>query len=156
ASATMDPKGNNEYTVELSIKDSINFYLAAEDFASERKKITLVPPPRIVGLQSVENRPAYLYHMYYSDDVRRVENHVLPSVYASSLALMPAPGNPLTAAAALPAERPYDDDKYSLGHRKQRGEPHPVNVAGEVKPKIRVPAGSDVELLADTDKDILV
>src|SRR6185436_1717323 len=104
-SATMQTKGNNEYSVELSLKDSVKFNLVAEDYISDTRKITLVTPPRIAKLASVENRPAYLYHLSDTD------GRILPSVMASTAGMLASPGNALMAAPALPPERPYDDDR---------------------------------------------
>src|SRR5262249_9993764 len=145
---TMHTGSNNEYSVELSIKDSISFYMTAEDYVSDKKLVTLVPPPRIAVMMSTESRPAYLYHQAERND------RILPSAYASSVGLLAAPGTALVAASALPEERPYDDDRYFLAPLRQPGEPRPVNVGGELKPKVSFPAGTDLRLAAETDKDL--
>jgi hypothetical protein len=148
ATASMQPRANNEFTTELQLKDSVTFYLTAEDYVGESRKITLVPPPRIYKLDSIERQPAYLYQLSETD------NRIMPSVLTSTVGLLAAPGNALVAASALPEERAYDDDRFFLGSRKQLVRPRPVNVTGELKPKIPVPATTDVTLEAETDKDI--
>ena len=47
-------------------------------FVSDARKITLVPPPRIYRLESIERQPAHLYQL------SETEGRILPSVMAST------------------------------------------------------------------------
>lgn len=58
---TRDTSG--EFSGELGgLKESVGFVVKAEDFASARRNITLVPPPQFTSLKRTEYQPAYLYH----------------------------------------------------------------------------------------------
>src|SRR5439155_9648141 len=94
--------------------------------------------------------PAYLYHL------PEVKGVTMPSVAAGVFAQAGASPfvTPLSTAASLPPERPYDDDQFFLAPRKQRLVQSRVNVAGVSRPEVNVPVGSDIVLTARCDKTL--
>jgi len=59
----MTRQANDEFAGEIAgLKESVQFYVKGEDFATEAKTITLVPPPMLLKLSRDELVPAYLYH----------------------------------------------------------------------------------------------
>jgi hypothetical protein len=65
---TLDKIANNEYKGKIEeLSESISFTLRAEDFVSDARLITVVPPPRVVTLELEESAPAYLYYLAEKD-----------------------------------------------------------------------------------------
>jgi hypothetical protein len=59
----LNRQNGNEFAGEIAgLKESIQFFVRGEDFASETQTITLVPPPMLLKLSRDEFAPAYLYH----------------------------------------------------------------------------------------------
>lgn len=59
----LNRQANNEFVGEIAgLKESVQFYVKGEDFATDTKKITLVPPPMLLKLSRDELVPAYVYH----------------------------------------------------------------------------------------------
>ncbi|MFO0938085.1 MAG: hypothetical protein U0798_16400 [Gemmataceae bacterium] len=59
----LNRQANNEFVGEIAgLKESVQFYVKGEDFATDTKTITLVPPPMLLKLSRDEWVPAYLYH----------------------------------------------------------------------------------------------
>lgn len=59
----LNRQANNEFAGELiGLKESVQFYVKGDDFATETKTITLVPPPMLQKLTRDEMSPAYLYY----------------------------------------------------------------------------------------------
>lgn len=70
---TLDKQANNEYAGKIDdLTESITFDLRAEDYISDARTITVVPPPRVIRLEEDRSEPAYLYYLArtYEDDVR--------------------------------------------------------------------------------------
>jgi hypothetical protein len=66
----LNRQANNEFVGEIAgLKESIQFYVKGEDFATETKTVTLVPPPMLLKLTRDESAPAYLYHPAPNGDV---------------------------------------------------------------------------------------
>jgi hypothetical protein len=59
---TLDLQEDNEYRYDFAgLKESIHFTVRGEDFVTLPRRITLVPPPTLVKLTRLEERPLYLY-----------------------------------------------------------------------------------------------
>jgi hypothetical protein len=61
--------GDNEYTGTFGdLKESIAYTVAAEDYYTATRAVTLVQPPTLAELKAEEDRPAYLYYRPYWPD----------------------------------------------------------------------------------------
>jgi hypothetical protein len=148
---TLDKIANNEYKGKIEeLSESLSFTLRAEDFVSDARKITVVPPPRVVTLELEESAPAYLYYLAQKN------NRALSATYAGTAGLLAAPLGPgvLSAAADLSPGRPLDDDQLLLARKKQDSKPITRSVAGESQPEIRLLTSSDLNLRVVTDKPL--
>nr|MCU0705073.1 hypothetical protein [Fimbriiglobus sp.] len=57
------PDAAGQYAAEVpNLTETVRFTLAAEDFITTRRQITLVPPPTLVDLYRDEFQPAYLHY----------------------------------------------------------------------------------------------
>lgn len=57
------PDANGTFATEVAnLTETVRFTVAAEDFVTARRQITLVLPPTLVDLQRIEYQPAYLHH----------------------------------------------------------------------------------------------
>jgi hypothetical protein len=62
-SIQLNRSNGNEFSGEIAgLKESIQFFVRGDDFASATQTITLVPPPMFLKLSRDELAPAYLYH----------------------------------------------------------------------------------------------
>jgi hypothetical protein len=60
---SLDKQGENEYNgVFQDLKETIRFSVRGEDYFTDPKTITLVPPPSLEALTSNQWRPAYAYY----------------------------------------------------------------------------------------------
>ncbi|MFM7152086.1 MAG: hypothetical protein ACKO23_19845, partial [Gemmataceae bacterium] len=63
SSSKMSRGLGNEYTGSLpELKESVTFTVRGEDYISPQRSITVVERPRVETLESMEERPAYLYY----------------------------------------------------------------------------------------------
>jgi hypothetical protein len=148
---TLDKVADNEYKGKIEeLSESLSFTLRAENFISDPRKITVVPPPRVVKLKVAESAPAYLYYLAQKD------NRALPATYAATAGHLAAPLGPgvLSATASLPPARPLDDDQLLLARKKQDSQPIERAMAGETQPEIRLLTSSDLILHVVTDKPL--
>lgn len=148
---TLKKQAENVYEGKIDdLTESLEFTLRAEDYVSDPRRITVVPPPRVIRLEQEESSPAYLYYMAEKN------TRTLPAAYAGTAGLLALPLGPgmLAAAAALPPERPIDDDQLLLARRKQDSATLVRSVAGEARPEVQLLASSDLILRVVTDKDL--
>ncbi len=66
---TLQRQGDNEYTGQFpDLKESVNFTARGEDYQTPSYRITVVPPPALVDLEYLEERPAYMLYRARGDD----------------------------------------------------------------------------------------
>ena len=62
-SGTLNPEGNSEYVGDITgLKEDVQFVIKAEDYRTQPRPITLIPPPTLTKLARVEYQPAYLHY----------------------------------------------------------------------------------------------
>jgi hypothetical protein len=71
---TLRGEANNEFTGTLAdLKESVRFTARGENYRTQEKLITLVPPPMLQELKRDEYHPAYLYHKAPFADAKDLE-----------------------------------------------------------------------------------
>ncbi len=62
-SGTLNPEGNSEHAGDITgLKEDVEFVIKAEDYRTQPRTITLIPPPTLTKLARVEYQPAYLHY----------------------------------------------------------------------------------------------
>ncbi|WP_162669396.1 ABC transporter permease [Gemmata massiliana] len=60
---TLTPKQNSEFSGEVGgLKEDVEFVVKADDFATQERRIRLIPPPTLKRLYRIQEEPAYLHH----------------------------------------------------------------------------------------------
>jgi hypothetical protein len=66
---TLQRQGDNEYTQQFpDLKETVTFTARGEDYETPRYRITVVPPPSLVGMTAEEERAAYTVYRARGDD----------------------------------------------------------------------------------------
>ena len=74
----LTPEKNGFYSTTVKdLKESVNFRVRAEDFLTDPRTITLVPPPMLTKLSVRERQPAYLYYAPPIDPTTKQPNYQL-------------------------------------------------------------------------------
>ena len=122
------PDASGKYASEVAnLTESVRFTVSAEDFVTARRQITLVPPPTLIDLYRDEYQPAYLH---YADPI-------LSDAEKDELAKRTGMTNPLYALRG---------HTVKLANRK-------VSITSD-KSVFAVPAGTELHLTAEADKDL--
>ena len=62
-SGSLNPEGNSEFAGEITgLKEDVRFVVKAEDYRTQPKPITLIPPPTLTKLAQISYQPAYLHY----------------------------------------------------------------------------------------------
>ena len=74
----LTPEKNGFYSATVKdLKESVNFRVRADDFLTDPRTITLVPPPMLTKLSVSERQPAYLYYAPPIDPMTKQPNYQL-------------------------------------------------------------------------------
>ena len=74
----LTPEKNGFYSATVKdLKESVNFRVRAEDFLTDQRTITLVPPPMLTKLSVSERQPAYLFYAPPIDPTTKQPNYQL-------------------------------------------------------------------------------
>jgi hypothetical protein len=66
---TLQRQGDNEYTGQFpDLKETVRFTARGEDYETPGYKITVVPPPSLVEMEALEERPAYVHYRVKGED----------------------------------------------------------------------------------------
>jgi hypothetical protein len=130
---TLNRDATGRYTNDVAgLTETVRFSVAAEDFTTARRQITLVPPPTLVDLYRDEYQPAYLHHPapLLSDDEK-------------------AAGGPLARANPRAVQNP----QFALRGLKQKFAGKKISISSD-RSVFSVPAGTELTLVAQADKPL--
>lgn len=126
--ADLTPDATGKYTGEVAnLTESVRFTVAAEDFVTARRQITLVPPPTLIDLYRDEYQPAYLH---FADPLLTPEEK-----------------------AELEKRTGMSGPLYALRGRTVKLPNRKVSITSD-KSVFAVPVGTELHLTAEADKDL--
>lgn len=119
------PDATGKFATEVAnLTETVRFTVSAEDFVTARRQITLVLPPTLVDLYRDEFQPAYLHHA--------------GPILSDQEQLLYAGGR---------------DQVFALRGRLYRLPPKKISISSD-KSVFSAPAGTEVYLTAEADKDL--
>lgn len=130
---TLNRDATGRYTNDVTgLGESVRFVVSAEDFATARRQITLVPPPTLVDLYRDEYQPAYLHH--------------------AAPALSDAEKDP---KGPLAKDNPsaVDNPQYALRGLRQAFPGKKISISSD-RSTFSVPVGTELTVVAQADKPL--